>query len=112
MFRRRHACSVPAAVKFGMSVRVERPRETSKSAPNSGCLGTRASAEAISFCSSAEGVQTFSMFTFTCGCAEAASGDSWAAILGAMSDGEKTEPEGEDRDSRHAGILNDKARKF
>jgi len=34
----------------------------------------RASAAAISFCSSAEGVQTFSMFTFTCGWVEGVSG--------------------------------------
>ena len=54
----------------GISVRVERPRDTSKSLPNKGCLGTRASADAISFCSSAEGAHTFSMLTFTCGCWE------------------------------------------
>ena len=33
-----------------------------------GCFGMRASAAAISFCSSADGVHTFSMLTFTCGC--------------------------------------------
>jgi hypothetical protein len=54
----------------GISVKVERPRDTSKSVPNKGSLGTRASAEAISFCSSAEGAHTFNMLTFTCGCWE------------------------------------------
>ena len=33
-------------------------------------LSTRPSADAISFCSSAEGAHTFSMLTFTCGCWE------------------------------------------
>ena len=56
------------ARKLGISVSVDLPRETSKSEPNNGCFGTRASAEAISFCSSGDGVQTFSMLTFTCGC--------------------------------------------
>src|ERR1017187_4100517 len=57
----------PGCRKFGMSLKVERPRDTSKSEPNNGPLGTRASAAAISFCSSAEGEHTFSMLTFTCG---------------------------------------------
>jgi hypothetical protein len=52
-------------MKLGMSVSVERPRETSKSAANSGCFGIFAKAAVISFCSSAEGVQTFNMLTLT-----------------------------------------------
>ena len=44
----------------------------------------RSSAAAISFCSAAEGVHTFSMFTLTCGCdAGGVAGASWAAIRGA-----------------------------
>src|SRR6266576_750591 len=58
------ACRNPAPA----AVRLDRPRATSKSWENNGCLGTRASAEAISFCSSAEGEQTFRTFTFTVGC--------------------------------------------
>ena len=68
-----------------MSLRVERPRETSKSEPNSGCLGTRARAEAISFCCSAEGVQTFNTFTFTCGSVgDGLAGCCWAADAATM----------------------------
>src|ERR1700683_3051036 len=67
-----------------MSLRVERPRETSKSAPNNGALGMQSRAEAISFCSAAEGVHTLSMLTFTCGCdAGGVAGASWAATCGA-----------------------------
>ena len=40
----------------------------------------RASAAAISFCSSAEGVHTFSTLTLTCGWVDGVSGDCWAAI--------------------------------
>ena len=94
-----------------MSLSVERPRETSKSAPNNGCFGTRASAAAISFCSSAEGVHTFSMLTFTCG---------WVrlqALLGRLlrrnllrrRQRENTDPEVENQNSGHGGILNEKA---
>src|ERR1035441_5701169 len=57
----------PGCRKVGGCSRVERPRSTSKSGPNRGCLGTRAKAEAISFCSSGEGVQTLSRFTLTFG---------------------------------------------
>ncbi len=39
----------PASTKPGLSVRVVRPRDTSKSSVNSGCLGMRANAAAISF---------------------------------------------------------------
>ena len=55
----------PACRNPGDSARLDRPRATSKSWLNSGCLGTRDNAEEISFCSSAEGVHTFSTFTFT-----------------------------------------------
>ena len=49
----------------GISLKVERPRETSKSASNNGCFGIFARAAAIWFCSSADGVHTFSMLTLT-----------------------------------------------
>src|SRR5882724_13190852 len=57
----------PGCRNPGPTSRLVRPRSISKSAPNSGCLGTRARAEAISFCSSGDGEHTFSMFTLTCG---------------------------------------------
>jgi len=49
------------------------PRDTSKSELNSGCFGIFASAPAISCCSSADGVHTFSMLTLTLGCCDAES---------------------------------------
>ena len=53
------------------------PRSISKSAPNNGCLGTRASADAISCCSAAEGEHTFKHVHFDLrllrGCCAAAS---------------------------------------
>src|SRR5579883_826247 len=58
----------PACRNPGVSERLERPRATSTSSLNAGCLGTRARAEEISFCSSAEGEQTFRTFNFTGGC--------------------------------------------
>ncbi len=57
----------PGCRNPGGSSRLDFPRSTSKSTPNSGWRGTRARAEAISFCSSAEGEHTFSTFTFTLG---------------------------------------------
>src|ERR1700733_14033013 len=57
----------PACRKLGWASRLERPRATSKSVPNNGCLGTFDRAEAISCLSSGDGEQTFSMFTLTCG---------------------------------------------
>lgn len=53
------------ALMMSLSDSVDRPRATSKSGINTGSLGTFAKAPAISFCSSAEGVQTFNTFTFT-----------------------------------------------
>src|SRR5579862_937545 len=58
----------PACTKPALPLRLERPRATSKSSLNTGCLGTRDKAEEISFCSSADGVHTFRTFTLTCGC--------------------------------------------
>ena len=60
----------PACKKSGVSVRLERPRATSKSGLNGGCFGTSVSAAAISFWSAADGVHTFRTFTFTGGCCE------------------------------------------
>src|SRR5579862_5006629 len=61
-------CALPVCRKSTLPDSVERPRSTSKSELNFGSFGTWASAAAISFCSSAEGVHTFSTFTFTGGC--------------------------------------------
>src|SRR5437879_9451592 len=58
----------PGCRNPGPTSRLDLPRSISKSAPNKGCFGIRARAEAISFCSSGEGEHTFSMFTLTCGC--------------------------------------------
>src|ERR1700722_4399180 len=58
----------PGCRNPGPTSRLDLPRSISKSAPNSGSLGTAASAEAISRCSSAEGVHTFRTFTLTWGC--------------------------------------------
>src|SRR5437016_13235135 len=55
----------PAWISCALSERLERPRATSKSGLNRGCLGTCDNAAAISFCSSAEGVHTFSTLTLT-----------------------------------------------
>src|SRR5450432_69318 len=57
----------PASTNPGLSVNVVRPRDTSKSSVNRGLLGMRAKASAISFWSSADGEQTLSILTFTCG---------------------------------------------
>jgi len=57
----------PACRNPGLSDNVVRPRSTSKSGLNSGCFGTLDRAAAISFCSSGEGVHTFSMLTLTWG---------------------------------------------
>src|SRR5579883_1642483 len=69
----------PACRNPGVSERLERPRATSKSSLNAGCLGTRARAEEISFCSSAEGEQTFRTFNFTGGCCAKTGGTASAS---------------------------------
>ena len=56
---------LPPALMMSLSESVDRPRATSKSGVNAGSLGTLANALSISFCSSAEGVQTFNTLTFT-----------------------------------------------
>jgi hypothetical protein len=61
---------------------VEWPRATSKSAANPGFDGILASADDSSFCSSAEGLQTFRTFTFTGGCWFGAGG--WAKANAAV----------------------------
>ncbi len=60
--------TAPAAASglaFGSST--ERPRSTSKSGLNEGCMGMRLSVDEISSFSAGDGVQTFSTFTLTCG---------------------------------------------
>ena len=62
----------PAAAKgFSLGSSTDRPRSTSKSIPKAGFAGIRDSAVAISCRSSADGAQTFSTFTLTCGFAAA-----------------------------------------
>src|SRR5262249_27734315 len=53
---------------FALASSKDLPRSTSKSGLNDGFMGTPDSAEAICFCSSADGVQTFKTLTLTCGC--------------------------------------------
>src|ERR671924_1996196 len=78
----------PACKKPGFSSSVDRPRAISKSWLKSGCLGTRARAEAISCCSSEDGEQTFSTLTLTCGgcvcCADVSSAHARATKVPRM----------------------------
>ena len=65
------AAALRAVSGFTLWSSTERPRSTSKSSLNDGFRGTWVSAAAIARCSSAEGVHTFSMWTFTSGFWEA-----------------------------------------